>query len=247
MYRLLKREKLLGHRGHGKKPKYLTSKTKTEATQSNQVWCWDITYLRTPVSKQYYYLYSYIDIFSRKIVGTAIHETEDGSLAADLLEQCLKSEGISGQNLRLHSDSGGPMRGRDFIARLQKIGVVLSRSRPRVSDDNPFIEAFFKTLKYSPTYPLMPFMSLNQAKGWLKKFIHDYNHVNLHSGINYVTPMMRHQGLHIEHLLKRKAVFAEAKLQNPLRWSKHAHQWSPDKMVQIHPASCRMTKSATTL
>lgn len=246
MYRLLKAAGLLGHRGDRKKPQYGTM-IKTEATKPNQVWCWDISYLRTRITKEYFYLYTYIDIFSRKIVGHAVYDREDGKAAASLFKQSLNNESVTGENMRLHNDSGTSMRSTAFVDQVQALGVTMSRSRPRVSDDNPFIEAFFRTLKYSPQYPTTPFTSVESAQRWADSFIDRYNNQDLHSGINYVTPSARHQGMHLAQLEKRKAVFDKARLTNPNRWSRHAHQWQPDTVVTLKPESCRVMKKTTTL
>ena len=130
---------------------------------------------------------------------------------------CLVEGVISGQ-LTLHADNGGPMKGATMLATMQKLGVVPSFSRPMVSDDNPYSESLFKTIKYHHTYPGF-FNSIEESKRWVISFINWYNEVHFHSGIKFVTPSQRHQGLDVEILEKRKNVYLEAKRKNPERWN----------------------------
>lgn len=152
LYRLLKKAKQLSHRGRCK-PKTHCKPQACVATAPNQVWSWDITYLPTSLKGQYFYLYMIMDIFSRKIVGFHVHEAESAEYASLLITQACFTEKIKKQQIVLHSDNGAPMKGLTMRATLEKLGVVPSFSRPSVSDDNPFSESLFKTLKYHPTFP----------------------------------------------------------------------------------------------
>lgn len=140
---------------------------------------------------QYFYLYMFIDVFSRKIVGWRVHERESSDLSSQLLTEICFEANIEKKQLSLHADNGGPMKGAMMLVTMQKLGVVPSFSRPSVSDDNPFSESLFKTLKYCPQYPTKPFDSIEAATVWVTSFVNWYNTVHLHSGIKFVTPSSR--------------------------------------------------------
>ena len=147
MYRLLREHKQLVHRERSR-PAKSRRPNEQEATGPHQLWSWDITYLRGPVRGSFYYLYMIEDVWSRKIVGWQIHEKESPELAASLFKETCAYLKLDPDGLVLHSDNGGPMKGSTMLATLQKLGVVASFSRPHVSDDNPYSEALFRTLKY---------------------------------------------------------------------------------------------------
>jgi putative transposase len=173
----------------------------------NQVWSWDITYLRSRIMGMFFYLYLVIDIFSRKIVGWEVSDHESSELAADMIGQACRAEGVQENQLFIHSDNGGPMKGATMLATLRRLGVLPSFSRPSVSDDNAYSEALFRTLKYRPWYPNKPFSSIEEAEAWVTEFVRWYNTEHLHSGICFVTPECRHQGHDILVLEKRKRVY----------------------------------------
>lgn len=215
-YRVLKAAGLDAHRGRSKpatrkKPKELV------ATGPNQVYSWDITYLKSTVAGMFFYLYFFMDVYSRKIVGYAVHDEQNTDLASELIDDICGTEGIDKDQLTLHSDNGGPMKGATMLATLQRLGVMPSFSRPSVSNDNPFSEALFKTVKYCPQYPSKPFASKEEALAWVSEFVQWYNEEHLHSGINFVTPGSRHRGEDIEILAKRNKVYENAKRQRPER------------------------------
>jgi len=218
-YRILKEENLLAHRGKSK-PSRNNRPAPLMATGPNQIYSWDITYLKSPVSGGFYFLYMFLDIWSRKIVGWEVHENEDMEKSSALIEKIYKDEGLKDGEVRLHSDNGGPMKGATMLATLQKLGIVPSFSRPRVSDDNAYSESLFKTLKYCPEYPSRPFDSIEKAQVWVGEFVDWYNHRHLHSGIKFVTPSDRHTGKDQEILKRRTKVYEKAKMKNPNRWSK---------------------------
>jgi putative transposase len=234
-YRILKAEQQLAHR-RAERPAKPRAKPRTwVATGPNQLYSWDITYLPTLVKGQFFYLYLFMDIFSRKIVGWEVHAEEDNLLAARALQAVCAREGISPGQLVLHSDNGSPMKGATMLATLQRLGVMPSFSRPAVSNDNPFSEALFKTLKYCPRYPEKPFADLGMARSWVEKFVHWYNHEHRHSAIRFVTPVQRHENQDIALLAQRKAVYEAAKQQHPQRWSGSTRNWSPIVSVTLNP------------
>ena len=207
------------------------------ATAPNQVWSWDITYLKSPIRGQFVHLYLVVDVFSRKIVGAAVHETENSEHAAELIAQACRIEGIDPGQLALHSDNGSPMKGATLLATLQRLGVVPSFSRPRVSDDNPFSEALFRTVKYRPEYPSGPFESLEAARAWVCGLVDWYNHEHLHSGISFVAPAERHAGRDQAILERRRAVYEAARARHPERWSGPIRAWSRIEVVRLNPAA----------
>ena len=203
-----------------------------------QLAAWDITYLRSHVRGQFFYLYLVEDVWSRKLLGNAVHEAESADYAADLVERVHREAGdVCRRGWVLHSDNGGPMKGATMLATLQKLGVVPSFSRPRVSDDNAYIESMFRTLKYCPAYPSKGFASLDDARAWVTRFVDWYNNEHLHSGIGFVTPAARHAGQDVEILARRRRVYAAARRRHPERWSRHARPWTRPTIVTLHPES----------
>ncbi len=242
-YRILRENKMLAHRGKAK-PSTPRTVTTHIATKPNQVWTWDITWLNRNIKGLYYKLYMIVDIFSRKIVGYEVWEEENSSYSEILVRKALLSENIGGRPIVLHSDNGSPMKAATFLATLEKLGVQSSFSRPRVSNDNPYSEALFKTLKYIPTYPKHGFESLNQAREWVKDFVHWYNNIHYHSGINYMPPNDRHRGKSEMILNQRKKVYEQAKNQHPERWRRQIRNWTLPDTVALNPAKENEHKEA---
>ena len=205
------------------------------ATVPNQIFSWDITYLPTLVKGVFLYLYLVMDIYSRKIVGWQVHEEESSALAADLMIDICQRENIKRDQVTLHSDNGSPMKGATMLATLQNLGIMPSLSRPSVSDDNPYSESLFRTLKYRPDYPDKPFSDLQSARTWVEGFAGWYNHKHLHSGIKFITPAQRHAGEDVQILAGRHQVYQKAKSENPLRWSGETRDWNPTKEVHLNP------------
>ncbi len=234
-YRILKQANQLSHRGKAQAPRKVSRPKGYKATGSNQVWSWDITYMASITTGIFYRLYLVMDIYSRKIVGWEIHEDETAEHASVLIRKACLSEGISEKGLVLHSDNGSPMKGATMLATLQKLGVVPSFSRPSVSDDNPYSESLFKTLKYTPSYPAKPFASLKAAREWVLIFVNWYNEKHRHSSIQFVTPAERHKGKDREILAKRDALYIAAKTQHPERWSRKTRNWKPIMEVWLNP------------
>ncbi len=204
------------------------------AYEPNQVWSWDISYCPTLIRGLYFYLYLIMDIYSRKIVGWSIHEEESSLNAAGLIQQACRDEKILPWQLSLHSDNGGPMKGITMIEMLKKLGVTPSFSRPSVSDDNPYSESLFKTLKYDMTFP-SAFENIIEARRWCETFVNWYNHQHLHSGLKFITPWQRHEGIGGAIMQQRHAVYEKARKNNPLRWSRHTRNWDLPKMVSLNP------------
>jgi len=205
------------------------------ATGPNQVWSWDITWLPTVVRGRYIYLYLVMDVWSRRIVGWNVCERESPEEAATLIQRICSEAGIDPRGLVLHSDNGKPMRGATMIATLQWLGVVPSFSRPHVSNDNPYSEALFRTLKHTPAYPKLPFTSAIEVCQWVQRFVSWYNAEHRHSGIRYVTPNERHSGLDVAILAKRHELYERARRRRPERWSCGTRNWTPIGVVTLNP------------
>lgn len=234
-YRILKAAKQLHRRGKASNNVKRHKPAAFKASKPNQVWSWDITFLPTLVSGQFYRLYLIMDIYSRKIVGWEVHEKESAELAGVLAKKACLAEGVIGTGVVLHSDNGSPMKGAMMLATLQKLGVMPSFSRPSVSDDNPYSESLFKTLKYTPAYPAQPFADIDQARSWVLEFVTWYNTVHRHSGIRFVTPAQRHSNHDVSILHKRHRVYQQAKANNPSRWSGQTRNWQVIGDVCLNP------------
>ena len=233
-YRILREAELNAHRGRAKPPAAQPPREQC-ATGPNQVWSWDITYLRASVRGTFYYLFLYVDVWSRKIVGWRIEENENSELAADLLNSLCTAQDVDPKQLVVHMDNGAPMKGATFKATMDRLGVTPSFSRPRVSDDNPYSESLFRTLKYVPNYPKGPFESLEHARSWVAQFVDWYNHEHLHSGIGFVAPADRHTGRADAILKKRSHVYDTARRLHPERWSGATRAWSAPVEVFLNP------------
>lgn len=230
-YRILKEERMLSHRRKSRAP-VKREKPRLKATGPDQVYSWDITWLKSPVSGQYYYLYLVVDIFSRMIVHWEIHDRESSERAAMMLRKLSARKVFKG--LTLHSDNGAPMKGYSMLAMMQALNVTPSFSRPRVSTDNPYSESLFRTIKYRYSYPDY-FCSIEEANQWMKEFAYWYNREHLHSGIDYVTPHDRHYGKDHAVLSKRRKAYRDAFEANPNRWSRGPKEWNRKEVVYINP------------
>ena len=218
IYRVMRQANQLKHRGKEtavkrKKPEPLV------ATKANEIYSWDITYLASSIKGKYYYLYLVMDIYSRKIVGWQVHDCESSAHAADLITDIAHRENIKRNQLVIHSDNGGPMKGATLRAKMIDLDIASSYSRPRVSNDNPYSESLFKTIKYHYTYPEDPFATLGDARNWVDQFVTWYNGEHKHSAIKFVTPNQRHNGLDKGILESRKRVIEQAKADSPERWN----------------------------
>jgi putative transposase len=235
IYRLLKAEHQLTHRS-AQRPAQPRHKPRALcATAPNSIWSWDITYLPTNVKGIFYYLYLFVDIFSRKIVGWQVYESESAEQASDVLRDICAQEKIVPNQVVLHSDNGSSMKGATMIGMMQQLGVAPSFSRPAVSNDNPYSESLFKTLKYCPHYPRGTFNDLSAARKWVTQFVHWYNHQHRHSAIHFVTPHQRHEGADVALLRQRAALYAAAKARHPERWSGNIRNWQHIDAVHLNP------------
>ena len=205
------------------------------ATGPNQVWSWDITWLPTVVRGRFLYLYLVMDVWSRRIVGWTVAEHETADLAAQLITRICADDGIDPRGLVLHSDNGRPMRGNTMVSTLQWLGIVPSFSRPHVSNDNPYSEGLFRTMKYAPSYPRLPFATLEAADRWVARFVAWYNGEHRHSAIRFVTPDQRHFRQEHGVLAQRRELYAAARRANPERWTRAARNWSPVELVVLNP------------
>ncbi|WP_234992439.1 IS3 family transposase [Roseisalinus antarcticus] len=234
-YRILRAEGQQQHRGRAKPPIRRKPPTSYKASAPCEVWTWDITWMPGPVAGMFFYLYLIVDIFSRKIVGWEVHERESAELAAVLIRQAVLAEGCTLRPLVLHADNGSPMKGATMKTTMEKLGITASYSRPRVSNDNPFSEALFRTCKYRPNWPAKGFATKADAQAWVKSFASWYNGEHLHSAIRFVTPDARHAGRDRATLANRAILYANARAQNPERWSGKTRNWQPAGPVWLNP------------
>ena len=233
-YRVLKEQKMINHRQQSR-PATHHRPNEHVATGPCQVWSWDITYLRSPVTGAFYYLYMFIDVWSRKIMAATVFTEESMDLSAQLFTYACFAHSVNPDGLVLHSDNGGPMKGSTMLATLQKLGVVPSFSRPMVSDDNPYSESLFRTMKYRPEYPSKAFDSLEDAQKWVDEFVCWYNTQHLHSAIRFVSPDDRHYGREGQILANRQKVYQRARRHHPNRWSRQTRNWNPVQQVRLNP------------
>lgn len=234
IYRILRAEALLSYRGRAKAPVRRPPRAHV-ATGPNQLWSWDITYLKTPVRGVFDYLYLLLDVWSRKIVGWAVHDVESAAHAAVLFRATCVAHGVDPAGIVLHADNGGPMKGATMVVTLERLGVLASYSRPSVSNDNAYSESLFRTLKYCPAYPAQPFTDRAAARAWVEAFVRWYNTTHLHSAIRFVTPDDRHAGRDTALLLARHAVYTRARRRTPARWSTSSRNWTPITTVRLNP------------
>ncbi len=234
MYRLLNERGLVRdrRRGHKRSPGYAAPQV--HATAPNQAWSWDISRLAGPEPRVYFFLYLIIDVYSRKIVGWTIDTVESDKIARRLIHTTAKREGINADTLTLHSDRGAQMTSLTVADLLEKLGVTRSLSRPRVSNDNPYSEAAFKTVKYRPDYPKR-FSNLADARTWMRKFAHWYNAEHYHSGIGYHHPADVHHGTAAATTRARQTVLDAAYQANPDRFrNKPPHAAAPPTEAWIN-------------
>lgn len=231
-YRVLRSENQLAHRGRTKAPTHSCTEP-FEAIRPNQLWSWDITYLQTTVKGLFFYLYMFLDVYSRKIVGWEIYDEESAAYAAKTAHKAHLREGIGSKGVILHSDNGSPMKGATMLGMLQTLGMVPSFSRPSISNDNPYSEALFKTVKYDVSFPEQPYGTIEEARLWVAKFVPWYNEKHRHSALKFVTPGQRHRGEDIEILAKRKLVYEAAKALRPERWAGSCRNWERPEIVTL--------------
>ena len=235
MYRVLQERGQHHRRGRARPPNRSKPPASFPAKGPCEVWSWDITWLPGPVAGTFFYLYLILDIFSRKIVGWEVYELETAECAAQVLQRAVWAEGCLTSPLVLHADTGSPMTGATMKVTMERLGVVASFSRPRVSNDNPFSEALFRTCKYGPTWPSRGFASIEAARDWVSGFVHWYNTEHRHSAIRFVTPEQRHRGEDCALLASRHQVYQRARAVRPERWSGRTRNWHPVGAVWLNP------------
>jgi len=231
-YRILRSEGKIHHRRASRPATSHASPPELVATGPEQVFSWDITYLKTGVAGIFLYAYLIIDVWSRKIVGWSIEAEESETLAVRLFQSLVHRLDLKGA--RLHSDNGNPMKGATMLMTLYRLGVIPSFSRPRVHDDNPYSESLFKTLKYTAGYPKY-FKDLKHAREWMASFVDWYNTKHLHSAIGFVTPQQRHDGTARTILKARNETLASAYQKHPERWVGKRKTWSMPETVYLNP------------
>lgn len=236
-HRVLRAHGQTAHRGRAKAPSKPRQPTTHVAQGPGEVWCWDVTWLPSRVTGRWFYLYLILDLYSRKIVGHEVHEVESAEHAAHLVKRTALSEGVHAAPRRpvLHGDNGAALKATTVLAMLQWLGIAPSYSRPRVSDDNAFVESLFRTAKYRPGFPSAGFATLDDARGWAAGFVHWYNHQHRHSGIRFVAPAQRHAGEDQVILACRHALYQAARARNPGRWSGATRNWTPVGAVTLNP------------
>lgn len=216
MYRVLaEHQEVRERRDQLRRPVY--QKPELLATAPRHLWSWDITKLKGPVPWTYYYLYVVLDVFSRYVVGWLIAERESAELARQLLAETCAKEEIAPEQLTVHADRGSPMIAHPVAELFASLGVTKSHSRPHVSDDNPYSEAQFKTLKYQPTFPDR-FGSLEDARAWARPFFQWYNHEHHHTALGLMTPAAVHLGQAAELYERRRQVLQTAYEAHPERF-----------------------------
>ncbi len=237
-YRVLHEAGLQHHRGRAREAQRREPPTH-EASGPNQVWCWDVSYLPSGIRGLYFYLYLVIDLYSRKVVGWEVHGQECGEHAAALLKRTALAEAIGRQErpLVLHADNGSPMKSATLLETLRFLGVQPSHSRPRVSNDNAFVESAFRTCKYRPDYPVDGFGTIEDARNWVWRFVAWYNTEHRHSGLNFVTPQQRHTDEAPAIMERRVGVYEAARARHPRRWSGAIRDWSLPASVWLNPVN----------
>jgi transposase InsO family protein len=234
-YRLQRRRGLRRTRRPMSRTHVTRSSTVHRASAPNKVWSWDITWLPTNVRGIYQYLYLVMDVWSRRIVGWKVADRESADLAAEFITGVCRDRQVDPRGLVLHSDNGTPMRGNTMVSTLQWLGVVPSFSRPHVSNDNPYSESLFRTLKYTPAFPRLPFADGAAARRWVERFVGWYNSEHRHSAIRFVTPDERHCGRENGILARRHQLYQRARAANPERWSRATLNWTPIGLVVLNP------------
>ena len=232
-YRVLREEEQLAHR-EPSRPGVERPVPSHVATAADRVYSWDITYLPAAVRGTFFFLYLFVDIWSRKVVGYSVEDRQDDELSAAIFRRSCEENGIDATGVVLHSDNGGPMTGSTMLQTLEDLGVMPSFSRPHVSDDNAYSEALFRTVKFRPGYPKR-FASLEAARAWVDAFVEWYNNEHRHSAIRYVTPAQRHSGADVEILRQRHALYERTRSRHPRRWSGGTRNWERPEVIYLNP------------
>ncbi len=234
-YRVLADNNLNKRRSRTKPPKKRARPVHT-AVKPGDIWTLDITWLNGPARGIYYYAYVIIDLYSRKIVGWEVYESESSEQLKKVVKRAMAREDMTPKVI--HSDNGSPMKGWSLVEYLYELDINISRSRPRVSNDNAHIESLFKTVKYFPSYPYGGFATIEKSRKWMSEFVDHYNNDHQHSAIKFVTPQQAHSGEHIELLNRRRELYEGARKSKPGRWiSGKCRDWDPVSEVPIIPTN----------
>jgi putative transposase len=246
-HRVLRAHGQMNRRGRAQPPRTSRPPTTHIATGPGDVWCWDVTFLPAQIQGRWFYFYLILDLYSRKIVGFEVHDTDSAEHAAHLARRTALAEQVHAMPVRpvLHGDNGATLKATTVLAMLHWLGIKPSYSRPRVSDDNAFAEALFRTAKYRPEFPIKGFADLHTARQWAMRFVQWYNDEHRHSGIRYVTPAQRHAGQDGRILAARHVVYQDARSRNPQRWSGQTRNWKPVGVVTLNPERDIIIRAAT--
>lgn len=236
-HRVLRAHGQMNRRGRARPPRPSRPPSTHIASRPGDVWCWDVTFLPAQLHGRWFYLYLILDLYSRKIVGFEVHATDSAEHAAHLARRTALAEGVHAEPVKpvLHGDNGATLKATTVLAMLHWLGIKPSYSRPRVSDDNAYAEALFRTAKYRPEFPIKGFADLDAARAWAVRFAQWYNYEHRHSGIRYVTPAQRHAGQDRAMLAARHALYQLARQNNPRRWSRQTRDWTPVAAVSLNP------------
>jgi transposase InsO family protein len=233
-YRVLKDAGMLHHRTNSRPSRRPYQPPELKATGPDQVYTWDITWLPSYVSGIFWFCYAVIDVWNREIIGWTIQGSESEEHARRLFESISQRRNLKG--VWVHSDNGNPMRGATFSVWLATLGMFLSHSRPLVKNDNPYIESFFRTLKYHAAYPGR-FRNMDEARTWMGDFIDWYNTTHRHSGLGYITPEQRRLGEDIKLFERRNETLQKAFDRHPERFPKSGpKQWKSRRVVYLNPS-----------
>jgi putative transposase len=244
--RILKARQLDRYRQRSKPARRQNKPREYVASEPLRVLSWDITYMRSStVRGGFFYLYVFLDIWSRRIVGAEVHVTQESELATALLTRICRENELDTEKLVIHSDNGAPMKGSTMLATMQSLGITPSFSRPSVSDDNAFAESLFRHLKYAPSYPRLGFATLDEARTWVARFVDWYNREHLHSSIGLVTPEDRHHGRDVAILQKRRETYALAQERHPRRWTGQPRAWTRPAIVTLNPERLVITAATS--
>ncbi len=229
MYRILEAAgEVRERRNQLRHPHY--AKPELLATRANQLWSWDITKLKGPAKWTYFYLYVILDVFSRYVVGWMAAHRESAALANRLIYETCQKQGVGKNELTLHADRGSSMKSKCLALLLSDLGVNKTHSRPHVSNDNPYSESQFKTLKYRPEFPGR-FGSIEDARTFCRRFFNWYNREHRHSGIALLTPHTVHYGIADQAIAKRQVVLDKA------------HQRYPERFVRKPPRAPKVPEA----
>lgn len=233
-YRVLKAAGLGQRRGRSTAP-VARPLTTHKATGPHQLWCWDITWMPTTVRGKYVYWYMVKDIYSRELIVNEVHETESSTHACTLMARGCLREQTALKPVVLHSDNGRVMKGSSLLATMFELNLEPSYSRPRVSNDNAYAEALFRTAKYCPMWPEKPFDTRAHARAWVIRFVAWYNEEHRHSGLKYVTPSQRHRGEDKALMGRPATLYENAKVRHPPRWTRGVRNWRLPNAVFLNP------------